>query len=617
MAVPLSVEELVQKKKAEAEQSSKPKFLSRAQREKLALERRVKEVGKSQVTTNRSAVPVRHNEKPEVTESEANSQATEGTQTNKSVRLRERTKFRFGWEANDDTLNESDELYQLAAGNANIANLPPGAGFEERKRRQQEIDRFKNKRSRTDIDDIHWTRKSLDEMKDRDWRIFKEDYKIVTKSIGPNKVNFIRFWHESGLPPTILDTIKELKYKEPTAIQRAAIPIALQHKDVIGIAETGSGKTASFVIPMLVYVMGLPPITEESKANGPYSIILAPTRELAQQIEAETIKFARPLGMRCVSLVGGRSIEEQAFNLQDGAEIIIATPGRLVDCIERRIVALNQCCYVIMDEADRMVDLGFEEQLNKILDALPVSNEKPSEADDDIPNNKRGTTLGKKYRQTMMYTATWPKAIERMAERYLRNPGIVTIGSLGQATDRVEQRVEYVNGEEKRKKRMLDILNKEGFTAPIIIFVNLRRNCDVVAKALQSEGWKAATMHGSKSQEQREQALSQLRLGTIDCLVATDVAGRGIDVPDISLVINFQMSKSIEAYTHRIGRTGRAGKSGVAITFVGDEDEAVLYDLKVLLQKSGVHKMPQELRQAVRRAPGTFQVENKDDGNDV
>jgi ATP-dependent RNA helicase DDX23/PRP28 len=199
-----------------------------------------------------------------------------------------------------------------------------------------------------------------------------------------------------------------------------------------------------------------------------------------------------------------------------------------------------------------------------------------------------------------MYTATWPKAIERMSEKYLRSPGIVTIGSVGQATDRIDQRVEYITGEAKRVKRLVEIL--PNFKAPVIVFVNLVKSADQLAKELNNAGWKAVTMHGHKTQDQRESSLAQLRKGSAHVLVATDVAGRGIDIPDVSLVVNFQMSKSIDAYTHRIGRTGRAGRSGVAVTFIGPEDEDVFYDLRqMLINSPHSSRMPSELRAATRR----------------
>ena len=337
--------------------------------------------------------------------------------------------------------------------------------------------------------------------------------------------------------------------------------------------------------------------TNQPRTTDPTPSSSLPTRELAQQIEIEAKKFATPLGFTCVSLVGGHSIEEQSFNMRDGAEIIIATPGRLVDCIERRVLVLSQCCYIIMDEADRMIDLGFEEPVNKILDALPVSNMKP-DTDDAENAAAMSRHLGDKdrYRQTMMYTATMPAAVERIARKYLRRPAIVTIGNVGEAVDTVEQRVEFIQGEDKRKKRLNEILSSREFPAPVIVFVNIKRNCDAVARDVQRMGFRSTTLHGSKTQDQREAALESLRSGNTDILVATDLAGRGIDVPDVSLVLNFNMATNIESYTHRIGRTGRAGKRGVSITFLGNEDSDVLYDLKSMIGKSEISRVPEELR---------------------
>lgn len=603
---PLSVEDLVKQKKGYKAAFSKPKFLSKAERQKLALERRRQEVKDATGRPGPSPVIAR----PEATRRlEENGNISNGTsgsqrvQKETPVRKDDRNnKFQFEWKASDDTLNTDDVLYRYSAGTGKSpkgtfkeSQSIVGNGFEQRKRLLEQSSAAK--RSRIDYDDIPWREKSLDQMKDRDWRIFKEDFQIVTKG-GGDLARPLRSWEESSIPKKILDTIGLLGYKEPTPIQRAAIPIALARRDVLGVAETGSGKTASFVIPLLSYIMSLPRLTAENKIDGPYAIVLAPTRELAQQIELETVKFCRPLGFRCVSLVGGHSFEEQVFELDKGAEIIIATPGRLTDCIERKIVVLNQCYYVVMDEADRMVDLGFEESLLKILSALPVNNEKPAELIDTGADEGQGRP---KYRQTMMYTATMPLAIERMAQKYLRNPGQVTIGTLGAATDSVDQRVEFVSSLDRRLKRTLEILQSGHFKPPVIVFVNYKKDSDQALKELQKGGWKAVSMHGGKSQEQREHALAQLRSGAAEILVATDVAGRGIDIPNVSLVINLQMPKDIEPYTHRIGRTGRAGKKGVAVTFVDAvEDADVLYDLKLMIQESKISRMPNELRKVSR-----------------
>lgn len=514
-------------------------------------------------------------------------------------------KFNFEWNIEEDTSGDYNPLYQTRH-EANFFGRGRLAGFGDdvsddvarkyaealesrdheaggmRAKEIMEMERRRREESTRSQIDKHWSEKRLDHMRERDWRIFKEDFNIATR--GGSVPNPMRSWEESQLPKRLLELIDRVGYKEPTSIQRAAIPIAMQNRDLIGVAVTGSGKTAAFLLPLLVYISELPRIDEFEwrKNDGPYAIVLAPTRELAQQIEIEAKKFTQPLGFNVVSIVGGHSLEEQSFSLRDGAEIIIATPGRLVDCIERRMLVLSQCCYVIMDEADRMIDMGFEEPVNKILDALPVTNEKPDteEAEDSramsqhLSGRGRG---GERYRQTMMYTATMPTAVERIARKYLRRPAIISIGSAGEAVDTIEQRVELISGEDKRKKRLADILASGQFRPPIIVFVNIKRNCDAIAREIKHMGFSSVTLHGSKTQDQREAALASVRSGGTDVLVATDLAGRGIDVPDVSLVVNFNMATSIESYTHRIGRTGRAGKSGVAITFLGSEDSDVMY----------------------------------------
>ncbi|KAK4128722.1 DEAD-domain-containing protein [Parathielavia appendiculata] len=521
-------------------------------------------------------------------------------------------KFNFDWDPDDDTSRPFDPIYAerldpafRLAGYDNTDELvlrkaeairrgDPETGEERARKLLEQHERAKQATQRKTLGK-HWSEKNLEEMKERDWRIFKENFGIATK--GGAIPDPMRSWEESKLPRRLLEIVHKVGYEEPTPIQRAAIPIALQARDLIGVAVTGSGKTAAFLLPLLVYISELPPLTEYNKNDGPYALILAPTRELVQQIETEARKFAGPLGFTVVSIVGGHSLEEQAFALRNGAEIIVATPGRLVDCLERRLLVFSQCCYIIMDEADRMIDQGFEEPLTKILDALPVTNEKPDTEEAENPQLMSRYLGGKdRYRQTMMYTATMPPLVEKIAKKYLRRPAIVTIGNAGEAVDTVEQRVEFISGEDKRKRRLQEILNSGQFKPPIIVFVNIKRNCEMVAKDIKSWGYSTVTLHGSKTQEQREASLLSVRNGQSSVLVATDLAGRGIDVPDVSLVVNFNMPSSIEAYTHRIGRTGRAGKSGVAITFLGPEDNDVLYDLRQIISKSSISKVPEELR---------------------
>ncbi|GHJ89400.1 hypothetical protein NliqN6_5802 [Naganishia liquefaciens] len=535
-------------------------------------------------------------------------------------------KFVFDWDAAEDTSGAGltgREQGVVAGGTMFGGRL---AGFDEGGERRgvaggandYHADSLERRRAaRSGIDDRHWTEKPLAEMRDRDWRIFREDFSIAAR--GGSIPHPLRSWRESGIPPQILDIIDEIEYKEPSPIQRQAIPIGLSYRDLIGIAQTGSGKTAAFVIPMLEYISHLDGLTDDNRHLGPYALILAPTRELAQQIESETKRFAIPLGYTTVSIVGGRSVEEQQFNLRNGAEIIIATPGRLKDLIDRNILVLSQCRYVVMDEADRMVDLGFENDLTFILNAMPEDNEQGSiEGNlDSEPAARDGDKAWKGHRVTTLFSATMPPIVERLAKQYLRRPATVVIGNVGEAVDSVEQRVEFVTGEDKKKARLQELLRTLGLPPPMIVFVNEKKTADQVVRYVQGAGRRATTLHSGKNQEQREAALQSLRDGDVEVLVATDLAGRGIDVPDVTCVINWQMSSTIEKYIHRIGRTGRAGKQGIAITFLGPSDEETMYDLKQEIARSPISTVPNELeRHPAARQRITREMKRKRDDND-
>lgn len=660
---PLSLEELLAKKKAEEEARSKPVFLTKEQRAAEALQRRQSEVAALRaaqaVVPKFGNVPVtellqkerkdrdllekydrRDREKREDKKSveEMSKDKEKETEAIKErylgiikkkrrVRRLNDRKFVFDWDAGEDTSNDYNFIYKerhhvQLFGRGNIA----GIDIKEQKRKQSKfygdllekrrtdaekeqektrLKKVKRKEDKQRWDDRHWTEKDLDEMTERDWRIFREDYNITIK--GGKIPNPIRSWNESGFPKEVLDIIEKVGYKEPTPIQRQAIPIGLQNRDIIGVAETGSGKTLAFLIPLLAWITSLPKIDRQDTADqGPYALILAPTRELAQQIEEETIKFGQPLGIRTVVVVGGLSREDQGFKLRLGCEIVIATPGRLIDVLENRYLVLNQCTYVVMDEADRMIDMGFEPDVQKILEYMPVTNVKPdTEEAEDSNILMANFNTRHKYRQTVMFTATMPPAVERLARTYLRRPATVYIGSIGKPTERTEQIV-HIMGENDKRKKLMEILSR-GVEPPVIIFVNQKKGADVLAKGLEKLGYNACTLHGGKGQEQREYALASLKGGSKDILVATDVAGRGIDIKDVSIVINYDMAKTIEDYTHRIGRTGRAGKNGVAISFLTKEDAPLFYDLKQIIMASPVSTCPPELMNhpEAQHKPGT------------
>eukprot|EP01135_Chromosphaera_perkinsii_P008566 Nk52_evm8s1401 gene=Nk52_evmTU8s1401 len=675
---PLSIEEVLAKRKEQEAETSRPKFLSKKEREALALKRREEAVLKQkkiaeQIKTteaeyvkgrsvdrtatererNRGRRDDRRNNRERVRDGEREkhgdsykdkrrrnvSERENGKdsfvqdifderereairarylgieQHKKQTRRMNEKKVDFNWSANDDTSNDYNPIYKnrheatfYGRGHLGGYDLKEqkkinarfyedfSRGRESREYTEAKRSRHANERKRDKIEDLssrHWSEKPLSEMNQRDWRIFKEDYNIASR--GGNIPNPLRSWKESLIPHNILRTIDKLGYKEPTPIQRQAIPIGLQNRDIIGVAETGSGKTAAFVIPMLVWISMQERNTAEDVELGPFAIIMAPTRELANQIEEETVKFARPLGIRTVAIIGGLSKEEQGFKIRQGCDIVIATPGRLKDVLDSHYLVLNRCTYVVLDEADRMIEMNFENDVKDILDYMPVSNMKPE--DEDVGEVQDLTTLsnGKKYRQTVMFTATMPPAVERIAKTYLRRPATVHIGTVGRATQNVEQIVYMTADENAKRKKLWDALEYVSHF-PVIIFVNQKKATEVLARLLEGEGFRATTLHGSKTQEMREASLSKIKSGERDILVATDVAGRGIDIKDVSLVINYDMAKSIEDYTHRIGRTGRAGNLGKAVTFLTEDDSEVFYALKKIIEESPCSKCPKELR---------------------
>lgn len=589
----------------------------------------------------------------------------------KVLKPSEKFRFSFDWEASDDTSRDLNPLYQnkhetqllfgrgMRAGIDRVVQVKEGHKYlkevqrrkddhgggarrgrssggasggrddprpeesrEERERRHEDEDRLQHaldrKEARMKDSDLgltgaHWSDKKLDDMTERDWRIFKEDFQIAVK--GGRCPKPIRSWAESGLPPQLLKAIAEAGYEKPSAIQMQSIPIGLINRDMIGLAETGSGKTAAFVLPMLSYIMNhCPELTPEIAEEGPFALIMAPTRELVQQIEGETKKFSRHLGYKVFSIVGGVNIEEQGYALRMGAHIIIATPGRLNDCLDNGYMVLNQCNYIVLDEADRMIDLGFAPQIQSVLDAMSSTNMRPEdEEDEEAPEKQDAEEAADKplYRQTFLFSATMPPAVEKLAKKYCRVPAIIQIGETGRVVDRIEQVVKVVS--EGAKPRELESVMQD-LEPPIIVFVNTRAHCDSVSKKIDEIGFNSTILHGGKLQDQRENSINGFREGRYDVLVATNVAGRGIDIPDVQAVVNYDVPKNIQDYTHRIGRTGRAGKRGLAVSLLTMEDTDIMYDLKQMLTSTN-SIVPRELEhaEAARVKPGEIKQFKKTD----
>lgn len=472
----------------------------------------------------------------------------------------------------------------------------------------------------------HWSEKALGDMRERDWRIFREDFDITIK--GGRAPHPLRKWSEAvGLPDAVFQAIQELGFERPSPIQMQSIPIGLERRDIIGIAETGSGKTAAFMIPIIAYIYSLPAANViRTPEQGPLALVMAPTRELALQIEQEAIKLCKHTrvghpdsehAIKTLSVVGGQSIEDQAFKLREGVDIIIGTPGRLMDCLENHYLVLNQCNYVVLDEADRMIDMGFEPQVVAVLENMGSLLKSENEEEMEQQLSLAATGQDHRFRVTTMFSATMPTEVERLAKTFLRHPAIVKIGDDDSSKNkRIDQRVLFMNSG-KKKGKLVELLSgivrdqpksrkERAVDGPkVIVFVNIKKECDVVAKMLGSAGFRITILHGGKSQDQREESLRGFREGYCDVLVATDVAGRGLDIPDVTHVINYDLPSKIQAYSHRIGRTGRAGKEGIAISLLTDDDEDIMFDLKQYLISTDM-PVPQELANhpSAKAAPG-------------
>ncbi|XBA50458.1 ATP-dependent RNA helicase DBP2 [Candidozyma auris] len=363
------------------------------------------------------------------------------------------------------------------------------------------------------------------------------------------------------------------------AIQCQGWPMALSGRDMVGIAATGSGKTLSYCLPAIVHINAQPLL---KPGDGPVVLILAPTRELAVQIQQECSKFGASSRIRNTCIYGGAPKGQQIRDLARGVEICIATPGRLIDMLETKKTNLRRVTYLVLDEADRMLDMGFEPQIRKIVDQI-----RPD-------------------RQTLMWSATWPKEVKNLTRDYLVDPIQVTIGSLELAASHtITQLVEVVTEFEKRDRLVKHLetatTDKE---AKCLIFSSTKRACDDITSFLREDGWPALAIHGDKDQHERDWVLREFRSGKSPIMVATDVAARGIDVKGITYVINYDMPGNIEDYVHRIGRTGRAGTSGTAVSFFTDANSKLGGDLCKIMREAN-QTIPPELQRFDRRSYGS------------
>ncbi|XP_071003876.1 ATP-dependent RNA helicase DDX3X-like isoform X1 [Oncorhynchus clarkii lewisi] len=414
---------------------------------------------------------------------------------------------------------------------------------------------------------------------------------IPVEATGSNCPPHIDSFHDVDMGEIIMSNIALTHYTRPTPVQKYAIPVIKSKRDLMACAQTGSGKTAAFLVPVLsqIYTQG-PGDAAAAAKNGqdsgkygrrkqyPLSLVLAPTRELALQIYEESRKFAYRSRVRPCVVYGGADIGQQIRDLERGCHLLVATPGRLVDMMERGKIGLDYCNYLVLDEADRMLDMGFEPQIRRIVE--------------------QDTMPPKGIRQTMMFSATFPKEIQMLARDFLEDYIFLAVGRVGSTSENITQKVVWVEDGDKRSF-LLDLLNatvipsdapdvQEAAVTPgkeslTLVFVETKKGADALEDFLYREGYACTSIHGDRSQRDREEALNQFRSGRCPILVATAVAARGLDISNVKHVINFDLPSDIEEYVHRIGRTGRVGNLGLATSFFNDKNSNITKDLLDIL----------------------------------
>ena len=399
---------------------------------------------------------------------------------------------------------------------------------------------------------------------------FKKQASIPVKMTGEDcdEIKPIDSFEEPGFSETLMSNIKRTKYEIPTPVQKYSIPTILKKRDLMACAQTGSGKTAAYILPILKNILedGIQS-GEFTPVQTPQALILAPTRELAIQILTECRKFSFQSIIRSNILYGGAATGHQLNELSRGTNILVATPGRLLDIVNKEKVSLEKVKYLVLDEADRMLDLGFEGPVREILSKIKTSKEE---------------------RCTFMFSATFPTEIQKLAQDFLNKYIFLTIGIVGGANTDVEQIIFKTTQFEKRNK-LLEILNEVG-NERIMIFLEHKKQADIIAFFLCQKNYPATSIHGDRLQSQRELALKDFKTGKSKIIVCTSVAARGLDISDVNHVINYDLPQTIDEYVHRIGRTGRCGNIGKAVSFFdseSDNDKKLARNLIKILQQAG------------------------------
>jgi len=409
-----------------------------------------------------------------------------------------------------------------------------------------------------------------------------KSYDLPVETSGTEVPDPIDGFDTELIHPDVRANIQRAKYSDATPVQKYSIPIVCNGRDLMSCAQTGSGKTAAFLIPIVSRLLSSSTTkydTDQCRRSLPSALILSPTRELTTQIHKEALKFTFKTACRPVVVYGGANMRDQVSELRRGCNLLIATPGRLVDLMEQGHISLANIQFLCLDEADRMLDMGFEPQIRRIVEQADM----PSEG-----------------RQTLMFSATFSRIIQRLASDYLHEHVFITVGQTSSTAKNITQRIELVEHDQARDSLLLDLLGS--ISGRTIIFVETKRMADELEYWISREGFHATSIHGDRDQREREAAIRSFKSGETPYLVATDVAARGLDISDVMHVINYQLPRDLDSYVHRIGRTGRAGNTGLATSFMSYKDRNLASELRVLLSESH-QQVPDWLESMAAQAP--------------
>eukprot|EP00397_Hematodinium_sp_SG-2012_P002722 GEMP01002730.1.p1 GENE.GEMP01002730.1~~GEMP01002730.1.p1 ORF type:complete len:728 (+),score=188.57 GEMP01002730.1:90-2273(+) len=467
--------------------------------------------------------------------------------------------------------------YSSASGDVRATNISPESGPDK-----SWLNRRDGRRTNSGWDEVPTELEIFGPVKSKAQTgiNFDEYDKIPVQMSGDavDAIKHIERFSEARLDDQLSDNIRRCGYERPTPIQKYSIPIVCSGRDLMACAQTGSGKTAAFLVPVMqsMLTVGPPIIPQHFNVDSrtmrtpmPIALVMAPTRELASQIADEGKKFAYNTGIRVCVVYGGADIRDQRRDVSAGVDVLVATPGRLGDMKERNIVSLSLCRFLMLDEADRMLDMGFEPQVRAVVEEMEMGK------------------FEQRPRQSLMFSATFPKEVQVLAADFLYDYVFLTVGRVGSTNEFIEQKLAYADEEDKLKKLMNVLKESEGGSDSknlALVFVETKRGADMLERELWSKQLRVTAIHGDRTQAEREEALMAFRRGDNPLLVATDVAARGLDIPDVQLVVNYDMPKNIDDYVHRIGRTGRAGRRGKAFAFINEQcNRQLLKELNGLL----------------------------------